>query len=72
MTDGVLLREVAVDFLLQNYSVVIVDEAHERSVNTDVLIGLLSRVVKLRRTMCDVWESNVKVENFCGKPNAHL
>ncbi|WFD30964.1 RNA helicase [Malassezia sp. CBS 17886] len=48
MTDGVLLRELAQDFLLSKYSVIIVDEAHERSVNTDVLIGILSRVVRLR------------------------
>lgn len=51
MTDGVLLRELASDFLLTKYSVLIVDEAHERSVNTDVLIGTLSRVVKLREQM---------------------
>ncbi|KAE8193952.1 hypothetical protein CF336_g3760 [Tilletia laevis] len=48
MTDGVLLREVASDFLLEKYSAILVDEAHERSVNTDVLIGVLSRIVRLR------------------------
>lgn len=48
MTDGVLLRELATDFLLTKYSVIMVDEAHERSINTDVLIGVLSRVVRLR------------------------
>jgi ATP-dependent RNA helicase DHX37/DHR1 len=48
MTDGVLLRELATDFLLSRYSVIVVDEAHERGVNTDVLIGVLSRVGKLR------------------------
>lgn len=48
MTDGVILRELASDFLLSAYSVVVVDEAHERGVNTDVLIGVLSRVAKLR------------------------
>ncbi|BGP22097.1 DHX37 protein [Rhodotorula toruloides] len=48
MTDGVLLRELAADFLLSKYSVVVADEAHERGVNTDVLIGVLSRVAKLR------------------------
>lgn len=48
MTDGVLLREVAQDIALKKYSSIIVDEAHERSVNTDILVGMLSRVVKLR------------------------
>jgi ATP-dependent RNA helicase DHX37/DHR1 len=61
MTDGVLLREVAADILLQRYSVIIVDEAHERSVNTDVLIGLLSRIIKLRRTKSETAESEVTV-----------
>lgn len=51
MTDGVLLREIAQDILLRKYSVIIVDEAHERSVNTDILIGMLSRIVKLREEM---------------------
>lgn len=36
------------DFLLQRYKVVLIDEAHERSVYTDILIGLLSRIVSLR------------------------
>ncbi|KAI6044780.1 P-loop containing nucleoside triphosphate hydrolase protein [Pisolithus marmoratus] len=51
MTDGVLLRELATDFLLSKYSVIIIDEAHERSMNTDILIGVLSRVLKLREQM---------------------
>ncbi|OCF41767.1 ATP-dependent RNA helicase DHX37/DHR1 [Kwoniella heveanensis CBS 569] len=51
MTDGVLLRELATDFLLSRYSVVVVDEAHERGVNTDVLVGVLSRVAKLREKL---------------------
>lgn len=49
MTDGVLLREMMNDFLLMRYSALIIDEAHERNVNTDILIGMLSRVLKLRR-----------------------
>ncbi|XP_060049254.1 probable ATP-dependent RNA helicase DHX37 isoform X2 [Erinaceus europaeus] len=48
MTDGVLLKEIQKDFLLLKYKVVIIDEAHERSVYTDILIGLLSRIVMLR------------------------
>ncbi|CZR59049.1 probable ECM16-putative DEAH-box RNA helicase [Phialocephala subalpina] len=51
MTDGVLLREVAQDIALRKYSAIIIDEAHERSVNTDILVGMLSRVVKLREEM---------------------
>lgn len=49
MTDGVLLREMMTDFMLQKYSALIIDEAHERNVNTDILIGMLSRILKLRR-----------------------
>lgn len=51
MTDGILIREIAEDFSLSKYSVVVVDEAHERSVNTDILIGMVSRIVDLREAM---------------------
>ncbi|KAF8044753.1 hypothetical protein N665_7039s0001, partial [Sinapis alba] len=49
MTDGILLRELQDDFSLSRYSVIILDEAHERSVNTDILIGMLTRVIKIRQ-----------------------
>jgi len=44
MTDGILLRESLREPDVDNYSVVIMDEAHERSLNTDVLFGLLREV----------------------------
>ncbi|KAI8951419.1 DEAH-box RNA helicase [Xylaria longipes] len=53
VTDGVLLREIGNDIALRNYSAVIIDEAHERSLNTDILIGMLSRTVKLREEMAN-------------------
>ena len=61
MTDGVLLRELSTDFLLTKYSVIIIDEAHERSMNTDVLIGTLSRIIKLREEMWKEGKENIKV-----------
>lgn len=63
MTDGVLLRELATDFTLSKYSVIIVDEAHERSVNTDILIGVLSRVVKLRSELWKEGKEGLKVND---------
>jgi ATP-dependent RNA helicase DHX37/DHR1 len=51
MTDGVLLREMMTDFILEKYSSIIIDEAHERNINTDILIGMLSRVVRLRQKL---------------------
>ncbi|CAK5088168.1 unnamed protein product [Meloidogyne enterolobii] len=48
VTDGLLLRELMSDPLLEAYSVVIIDEAHERSVNSDLVIGLLRKIIAIR------------------------
>lgn len=74
MTDGVLLREVEKDFLLSNYSVIVIDEAHERSVYTDILIGLLSRIVLLRKRKGNslkliIMSATLRVEDFTNNAN---
>lgn len=48
MTDGILIKEIESDFLLNSYSVLIVDEAHERSLNSDIVISLLTRIAYKR------------------------
>lgn len=58
VTDGILLRMVASDFCLSDCSMVVLDEAHDRTISTDLLLGLLTKIVPLRREM---WKAG---ENF--------
>jgi ATP-dependent RNA helicase DDX35 len=51
VTDGTLLRETMSDPLLSAYSVVIVDEAHERSLYSDILLGLLKKIQRKRKDL---------------------
>lgn len=51
MTEGVLLREMFASPLLMQYSVVVLDEVHERSQMTDVLMGLLKKIAKKRKNL---------------------
>ncbi|RAL02738.1 ATP-dependent RNA helicase ECM16 [Aspergillus ibericus CBS 121593] len=80
MTDGILIREIAEDFSLSKYSVIIIDEAHERSVNTDILIGMVSRIVDLRKAMREedpsvkplklvVMSATLRISDFTQNPN---
>lgn len=73
MTDGVLLKEIQKDFLLSKYSAIIIDEAHERSMYSDILIGLLSRIVPLREKRGEqplkliIMSATLRVEDFAQK-----
>ncbi len=48
MTDGILLNEIHRDRMLRRYDTIIVDEAHERSLNVDFLLGYLTRILPKR------------------------
>src|SRR5574344_555521 len=49
MTDGILLQEMKLDPWMSKYSVIMVDEAHERSLNIDFVLGLLKRILEQRK-----------------------
>ncbi|KAI1438652.1 P-loop containing nucleoside triphosphate hydrolase protein [Xylaria sp. CBS 124048] len=65
LTDGLLIREALADPLLSRYSVVMVDEAHERSISTDILLGLLKKIRRRRPELRIVISSaTLQAEDF--------
>ena len=77
MTDGILLQEMKADRYLSRYSAIIVDEAHERSLNIDFILGLLKQVLEARKDFKVVVSSAtinpvVFSEYFSGAPIIHI
>ncbi len=57
MTEGILVKEMMSDPLLTNYSVIIVDEAHERTLYTDILLALLKKIIRKRTALRVIFSS---------------
>lgn len=51
MTDGTLIKEMMQDPLLTKYSVLMIDDVHERSINTDIILGLLKKIQRKRKDL---------------------
>lgn len=50
MTDGMMVQELYQDPLLSDYSVIMLDDIHEKSINCEILFGFLKKIIHLRHT----------------------
>ncbi|CDW88583.1 mrna splicing factor rna helicase [Stylonychia lemnae] len=62
VTDGMLLREMLIDPLLSKYSVLMIDDCHERSIYTDIILGLLKKIRRKRQNDLKIIISSATIE----------
>ncbi|KAG8267014.1 ATPdependent RNA helicase [Homalodisca vitripennis] len=66
MTEGILMREMMADPLLRSYSVIMLDEVHERTLFTDILMGLLKKILrKQKKLRLIVTSATMDAEHLC-------
>lgn len=65
MTDGMLLRECIVDPLLSRFSVIVIDEAHERTINSDILLSMVKDILTKRNDLrVIIMSATIETEKF--------
>ena len=65
MTDGMLLRECILDPLLKPYSYLLIDEAHERTMHSDILLALIKNLLRRRKDLkLVVMSATIEIEKF--------
>jgi HrpA-like RNA helicase len=66
VTEGILINDFMKDRMLKKYSVIIVDEAHERTCDTDVILGMLKELLAERKDLrVIIMSASINVRTFC-------